>query len=330
MARAATGSAQLGAPDWLAQVLRCPVDRGALTEQPGAFRCARCGREYALREGIAQLVPEEIADLSAERSGGDSRLEWLSGELEWWESHHQLDSGRPAQPHAGLRGRTRERRLLRHVRDEVGERPLVVEMGAGTSRTVAGLWPPSAGAIRYVATDLSEVALRAGARAIGPAGAAVRCEAGSWPFAEASVDVVLVLGVLHHLPDWQEALRRACASVRPGGFMVLHEVIEKPRFLASGRSGGICDGWTSPHEGKVSAQSLRSMLEEQGTIERWRPESTPLRFALVYYGDLHERLEDSRALTVGIDLLDQAFGRSVGAVAPSLGFSEVACLWRRA
>lgn len=110
--------------------------------------------------------------------------------------------------------------------------------------------------------------------------------------------------------------------------MLLHEVIAKPRVLESRRAGGVCDAWTGPHEGTISGPDLRAELERHGRIVRWRGESTPLRFALVHYGNLHERLERSRALTVALDLVDQAFGRTLGRLAPSLGFAEVTCVWQ--
>jgi SAM-dependent methyltransferase len=206
---------------------------------------------------------------------------------------------------------------------------VVLDMGAGASLTMAGLWPPGPTRLRYVATDLSLEALREGCRHLGGAGAAVQCEAGGWPFAEESADVVLVFGVLHHVPRWRDALRRACASVRPGGFVLLHEVVEKPRVGGRLRRKGVADDWSSPHEGSVSGADLRAILDAEGSLVRWRGEASPLRFALVHYLDLHVRLERSRALTILVDLLDQAFGRSLGRLFPSLGFGEVSCLWRR-
>lgn len=317
------------AVQWLEGVVTCPEDGAGLRGDAESLRCETCGRTYATRDSVLDLLPDAFRDLSPDAVAGDPTREWLAREMEWWEGYHPLDSVRPASPDAGMRGRSRERNLLRHVRGRVGREPIVVEMGAGTSRTVLGLWPPADGGIRYVATDLSEWALQAGARALGPGAAAVRCEGGNWPFAEDSVDVVLVFGVLHHLPDWRGALGRACQSVRPGGYILLHEVIWKPRILASRREAGLCDWWTSPHEGSVSREALRELLEENGAIERWRPEGTPLRFLAAYYGNLHVRFEKSRALTVAMDLLDQAFGRTLGAMAPSLGFAEVTCLWRK-
>lgn len=328
-----------GAPQWLVEVVTCPVDAAPLDDEGGSYRCRVCGRRYPVDEGIVELLPAALEHLG-QRGGGRRRaageggaageeVAWISDEMDWWNPYYERAATRPLSPRAGLRGRGRERHLFRHVRARVGARPTVVEMGAGSSRTVAGLWAPGEHALRYVATDLSRPGLLAGAAALGPDAAAVQCDAGSWPFPEGGLDVVLILGVLHHLPDWQEALRRACASVRPGGYVLLHEVVWKPRILARRRAHGITDPWTSPHEGKVLAGDLRRLLEERGTVLRWRRGYTPLQFAILHYGDLHERLEGSRVLTVGLDVLDQAFGHTLGRVRPSLGFAEVMCVWRR-
>jgi ubiquinone/menaquinone biosynthesis C-methylase UbiE len=205
----------------------------------------------------------------------------------------------------------------------------VLDMGAGASLTMAGLWPPAENDVRYVATDLSLGALRDGRRNLRGVGASVQCEAGNWPFAEGSADVVLIFGVLHHVPRWRDALRNACESVRPGGFVLLNEVVEKPQVLARFRKGRVADTWSSPHEGHVSGEELREILASRGTVLRWRGEGSPLSFALVHYLDLHERLERSRRLTRLMQALDQAFGRSIGRLFPSLGFGEVMALWQR-
>jgi hypothetical protein len=68
-------------------------------------------------------------------------------------------------------------------------------------------------------------------------------------------------------------------------------------------------------------------------VLRWRGELSPLRFGmerwLINKRGLDDTLERSRALTMAFDGLDQAFGRSFGRVAPSLGFNEVSVVWRR-
>jgi SAM-dependent methyltransferase len=206
-------------------------------------------------------------------------------------------------------------------------------MGAGTSRTIAGLAPPAATGIRYVATDISLPALRGGRTILGPATASVQCDAMAWPFPEGVADVVLILGTLHHLSDWREALDRACRTVRPGGLLALHEVVAKPRVLSRLRREGANDSWMSPHEGDVPWSAVAEVLERHGRVLRWHGEESPLRFALFRYLALrpkrYELLESSRAMTAVFNGVDQLFGRGPGRVFPSLGFHEAMAVWQR-
>jgi SAM-dependent methyltransferase len=302
-------------PTWFPSLACCPEDRGALD---GLLRCGECGRAYAVRDGVVELMPEQLTDAG-----------WVQDELAWWDPRYDRPPGRPFSPRAGLRGRSRERNLFRWVRGRLGARPLVIEMGAGDSLTMAGLMPDA----RYVATDVSPAALRTGRALLGEDAVSVLCDAVGWPFREDVADVVLILGVLHHLSDWRTALDRACRTVRPGGFLLLHEAVTKPRILGRFRETGIDDHWTSPHEGDVPRDELLAFLRERGEVERWQGEESPLRFALVRYVvqryELYDRLERSPAMAIGLNAADQAFGRTLGSLFPSLGFNEVTVVWRR-
>jgi SAM-dependent methyltransferase len=299
----------------------CPDCRGALS----GLRCVSCGRSFTVVDGVVNLLP-----LSFSLDEDDPHVRWVSDEMEWWDPRYAASSHAPFSPRSGLRGRSRERNLFRPVRSRLPvSPPLVIEMGAGTSLTAAGLLGPA----RYVATDVSAAALRAGRRVLADDAVSVRCDAVGWPFREGLADAVLILGVLHHLSDWRAALDRACATVRPGGFLLLHEAVTKPRVLARWRSRGVDDDWVSPHEGDVPRSDLLGFLRERGVVERVHGEESPLRFGLVRYlihrGNRYALLERSRALTMTFNGLDQAFGRTLGRAFPSLGFNEVTVVWRR-
>lgn len=323
-------------PAWLAEAAVCPEDRVPLAIDAGAVRCTHCERTFAVRDGVVSLLPDRLRHLADEQPAGDpnapEEVRWIEEELRWWDPVWAKESLQPHSPRSGLRGRSRERRLFRHVRGRVGPSPLVLELGAGSSRTVAGLWPPARAGLRYCATDVSLPALRAGRRILGPGCASVQCDGAAWPFAEGIADVVIILGVLHHLADWQRALERACRSVRPGGFLLLHEAVTKPRILAGRRTDGVDDSWTSPHEGDVSAAALRAELEHHGRVVRWHGEESPMRFGLVrllIHPHRYDVLESSRLLTMVFNAADQALGRTLGRIAPSLGFNEVTVVWQR-
>jgi SAM-dependent methyltransferase len=322
-------------PTWLCEVVRCPEDGGTLVAGDSGLRCVECGRDFASSDGVVELLPDRLAHVAhgADGAGDDPAVGWIEDELRWWNPWFETVSSAPLSPKSGLRGRSRELHLLRHVRAALPESPLVVEMGAGTSRTIAGLWAPAAHGVRYVATDISRPALLAGRGILGPTVASVQCDAVVWPVREGVADVVIVLGVLHHVSDWPAALERACRAVRPGGFLLLHEAVTKPRVLGRFRSEGVDDHWVSPHEGDVAEPALRAALDGAGTVLRWRRELSPLRFGmerwLINKRGLDDRLERSRAMTMAFNGLDQAFGRVFGRVAPSLGFNEVSVVWRR-
>lgn len=325
----------------IADVACCPDCRGQLVE----LTCSSCGRSFSVADGVVELLPRALAHMavpSGARSsdavehaapgvtppGSDEHVRWVEDEMAWWDPRYATDSPRPFSPDSGLRGRSRERNLLRPVRSRLGPRPLVIEMGAGTSLTAAGLLGPA----RYVATDVSASALRAGRAVLGSDAVSVQCDAVGWPFREGVADVVMILGVLHHLSDWRAALDRACRTVRPGGFLLLHEAVTKPRVLGRWRSRGVDDDWVSPHEGDVPRAELLAFLRERGVVERVHGEESPLRFALVryliHYGNRYALLDRSRALTMAFNGADQAFGRTLGRLLPSLGFNEVTVVWR--
>jgi len=328
-------------PTWLCEVVVCPEDGGRLAAWDSGVRCVACERDFASREGVVELLPDRLAHVGAAArtepaagGAGAGDVTWIEDELRWWNPWFETMPSAPLSPKSGLRGRSRELHLLRHVRGQLPSSPLVVEMGAGPSRTIAGLWAPAAHGLRYVATDISRPALLAGRGILGPTVASVQCDAVGWPVREGVADAVIVLGVLHHVSDWRAALERACRAVRPGGFLLLHEAVTKPRVLSRLRSEGVDDHWVSPHEGDVAESALRAALEDGGTVLHWHRELSPLRFGmerwLINKRGLDDRLERSRAMTMAFNGLDQAFGQTFGRVAPSLGFNEISVVWQRA
>jgi SAM-dependent methyltransferase len=313
----------------ISEVACCPDDGGAIE----GMRCVSCGREFPVVDGVVVLLPLRLAHMAVGAGGSgavedDSHVRWVEEEMEWWNPWWERESLTPLSPVAGLRGRSRERNLFARVRSRLPSVPVVIEMGAGSSRTVAGLLGPA----RYVASDVSASALRAGRTLLPSDAVSVQCDAVAWPFRAGSADVVLILGVLHHLSDWRAALDAACRTVRPGGFLLLHEAVTKPRVLGRWRDRGVDDHWVSPHEGDVPRSELVSFLGERGVVERVHGEESPLRFALFRYViqrfSWYDRLERSRALTIVFNALDQLFGRTLGRAFPSLGFNEVMVVWR--
>lgn len=114
------------------------------------------------------------------------------------------------------------RRARREVERLLG-RPLrrgevVLDAGCGTGWLAAGL-RRAAPQVRVVGVDLSEGMLGR-ARAAG-AWPLLQADAQRLPFGDASVDLVVSRGVLHHLPDVGTALAEWHRVLRPAGAVVV-------------------------------------------------------------------------------------------------------------
>lgn len=103
---------------------------------------------------------------------------------------------------------------LRHINPRPGWQAL--DVGCGPGRLAQMLHHHGTG---YVGLERSAGLVRE-ARSRTDA-AFVQGDAGALPFAEAQFDLVMAMGVLYHLRDWQGALREMRRVTRPGGRVVL-------------------------------------------------------------------------------------------------------------
>jgi ubiquinone/menaquinone biosynthesis C-methylase UbiE len=93
----------------------------------------------------------------------------------------------------------------------------VLEVGCGIA--IDGRYLASHGA-RYQAVDLSRESLRLAAAHFAMKalrGGFANADATRLPFADGSFDVVMSIGVLHHVPDMESACREVVRVTRPGG-----------------------------------------------------------------------------------------------------------------
>ncbi|MFL6238085.1 MAG: class I SAM-dependent methyltransferase [Actinomycetes bacterium] len=117
------------------------------------------------------------------------------------------------------------RRARREVEDCIGRRlragDVVVDVGCGTGWYAAGLRRGSADlpGLTVVGLDLSTGMLTT-ARHAG-AGPLLQADASRLPFGDASVDLVVTRGVLHHLPSPPLALAEWRRVLRPDGAVVI-------------------------------------------------------------------------------------------------------------
>lgn len=152
----------------------------------------------------------------------------------------------------------------------------VLEIGAGTGGTSAGVLASLSGAgdqVRYDYTDVSGAFTRHGQREFGA----------SYPFARFAVldierdpaaqgfdcgsyDVVIAANVLHATRDLSSTLAHARALLKPGGRLLLHEQTTLESFLTV--TFGWLDGWWRFSSTRAQGHPLLSPAEWTSALQR--------------------------------------------------------------
>ncbi len=291
----------------------------------GHLICAECNAHYP----ISERIPSFLTD--------DDMNEWVTEEKVWWEDHYKkiarqvniTGSGNTSHVTEVPGNRTFERNkyLFHPLRDKGIVGQFLLEIGAGTAQHIAKLFSPAQENYFYVGTDVAREALYVGAQLI-PEGDFIQCTVGELPFRGKSVDVLLSLGVLHHIPLWRQSLEKALELLKPSGWILFNEAVDKPRVFGHFRKRSLTANIDSPHEGEVAFDELLTALRERGTLVTYRLQTTPLRVLLVWtFGSM---MEHSLLTTKIVLAADQIVLHSIGRLVKSLGPGESLGIFEKA
>jgi SAM-dependent methyltransferase len=175
----------------------------------GTLRRRECAREYPIVAGspvMLRRVPSEHgvqADPEADvrrRTAESFAYEWEHfGELRRESERNFREYIRPHEP-ASLKG------------------SLVLDVGTGSGRHSYEAHRLGA---RVVAVDVGE-AIHVARRNLPSDVVTVQADAEELPFEDEAFDLVMAIGVLHHLPDPRRALKSLARLVRPGGHIQIY------------------------------------------------------------------------------------------------------------
>src|SRR5271155_1891492 len=178
--------------------LCCPVCRGQLVKRESGLSCPSCGGSFPEVRGVVRFVDEtNYAD-----SFG---YQWQRFQLTQMDHEGRNLSELDFARKTGLK-----------PQDVKGK--LVLDVGCGTGRfaEVVTRW-----GARVVGVDLSAAAEVAAKNLPDREFVAFQADVFSLPFAPESFDVIYSIGVLHHTPDCEAAVKTLDKYLKPGGLLVV-------------------------------------------------------------------------------------------------------------
>jgi SAM-dependent methyltransferase len=183
----------------LQTVLRCLKCGSKLdSDNAGGFVCPACNHAYPNVNGIARFV--------------DSQHYAASFGFQWHRYQKtQLDHDEVREADANFRIKTA-------LRPEEVKGKLVLDVGCGMGRfaEVATRW-----GARVIGVDLSAAAEVAAMNLAAREFTAFQADAFVLPFAPESFDIIYSVGVLHHTPDCEAAVKSLEKYLKPGGILAV-------------------------------------------------------------------------------------------------------------
>ena len=183
----------------LQTILRCLHCGGNLEiDHAAGYVCPTCKRSYANVNGIARFV-------DAQHYAASFGFQW-----------HRYQKTQLAQEEG--RESDRQFRMKTALRPEELEGKLVLDVGCGMGRfaEVATRW-----GARVVGIDLSAAAEVAAKNLADRDFVAFQADVFTLPFAPESFDVIYSVGVLHHTPDCEAAVKTLAKYLKPGGILAV-------------------------------------------------------------------------------------------------------------
>jgi len=176
-------------------ILRCVACQRELHDQSEqGYACTSCGRSYPLARNVIRFV-------DAYNYADSFGYQWQRY------SRTQLDTAQRHVSETNFRKRT-------GFSPEELQGKLVLDVGCGTGRyaEVATRW-----GAHVVGVDLSVAAEVAARNLEQREFAALQTDVFELPFAPESFDYIYSIGVLHHTPDCEKAVKLLPAFLKPGG-----------------------------------------------------------------------------------------------------------------
>lgn len=227
-------------------------------------------------------------------------------EMRYWETKYSY-KGSLSPP--SYRIFERDRFLFQSLKENLRNKTMI-EIGCLFPYEVIVTLNPSRYEYTYIGVDIARDALRAAKNYVFK-GTFVRCSAINLPFRDGSFDVLLSLGVIHHLPGGSDNIPQLSRILRHGGLFAFAEAVERGTIgsLARLRSDS-----PSPHEDRLISERLIDACKKSGRIVHMRMNHSVVLGLFCLFMDFFKNLQNNNGFLDSIFTIDQLAIRTLGRV----------------
>jgi ubiquinone/menaquinone biosynthesis C-methylase UbiE len=141
----------------------------------------------------------------------------------------------------------------------------IFDLGSGNAKIPLAIGALTPATVRICAIEMSAEMLAAGLRNRSRAGAAhrllfLRADAKRLPLPDASAELVTSNSLVHHIPDPRAVFREIARIVRPGGGILIRDLVRSDSEDELAQLVGAHTGGASPLQRRLFSDSLRAAL----------------------------------------------------------------------
>ena len=330
----------------------------------GVLFCPTCGAIYPIIQGIPRLIAPDLAKVDywreklffeknliafetnpvlkeamqrrlAEQEISATKQELTNVETQWWNDFYDKEIKNidyikrlPGFPElaAGNRFFEYDEWFAKYLRPQIKGRR-ILEVGCGKSAFVYLRLNPEIFGYSYVGTDLSFNALLLASQYVP--GQFIQCSAEAIPFKTSSFDILLCLGVVHHLVNWQKGLEEFFRVLESEGIVCFQEAVTKKRFFARWRTKSFTADKDSPNEADIPEDEFKFRLQKYAKVQKWMRHYSTVRFVFEYLMKLGTLMDQSRLLTQMVIIIDKIVLSTLGRILPEFEGGEILAILRK-
>jgi len=312
----------------------------------GILHCSHCGNIHLLRDGVFIFLPnkyeikspyrefltrhrdflrehpvfDRLIKAKIDKLPAKSKAKWEDEDIQYWDEQYAkepLVKGVETYQITGSRLFPREQQLFKILRKRFKKDDFIFEIGSGDARTVRRLFSPITYDYNYIVSDYSLEAMKYLRQLYRGRGNVFcfQCLGDKLPFRDDSLNAIICLGVLHHMPKKETHLAGLINKLVPNGLLLGYESYEREYQLPHAIKEfveGIFEPAHSHHEERINYRNANKLFSRFGELINEYHEYSPTRTLMVKL--FSNQIEKSAFVTKLCLALDQFTIQTIGRV----------------